>query len=132
METDFRLVTIDTTEHWTPEIIEVSGRIFQTYLVDSNLHTHICSTTPMLWLHYIGWFCENEVDDDLWSEIYAAASEHGDYYNLSVLTNSDKPKSLDFDYANDEEYEEELADVLEYCQCNGVAEEYYEKYLGHD
>lgn len=120
VRTDFRLVALDTTEYWSDEIKTAAGRIIEVFVVNANLHTHICSLSPSLWLDPVDFWTKNDIDDDVWSDIQQWASD-GDYYGLDVLNNPNVKMGSDNFYhpKSDELYQERVEEILEHCRCNG-------------
>lgn len=131
MKTDIYLAAIETTDNWNETVVAKTGRIFEVMLVDKNLHTHICSFSPSLWLEFVDAFTEKTLDDDTYNDVMQWADDGGDYHNVGVLTRNKtfKPADIDFEYeqGDSDDYDEKWTELVEYYRCNSADIELYEK-----
>lgn len=49
----YRVIAIDETEYWNPEITAIVGRIAAVYIVNFAETTHICSLTGSYWAEFV-------------------------------------------------------------------------------
>lgn len=81
---DYWLVKLDEREYWREDIQSATTEIYGIYLVDRNLHVHICSATPSAEL----WFIAN---DPVWLE--SLSEEKRDELDDAVRSAYDEPVS---------------------------------------
>ena len=117
------VVAIDETWALSDSAKKLCGKLFGLYVVDENLHTHICSLTPSLALWFYDFVTELEIDDNLWSEI-RECYEVMDYWSLSVM-NTDLKEDVtkyhieDFPgYEDKEVYDEWFGDIVDHYRGN--------------
>lgn len=96
VQPDWRLVRVEQTQHCNAEYLEKKGiaAVGMIYLIDANLHCHICSLTPSL----EAWPVQSFVDfksfelaelDEGEAEIEVFRDEElVSYFDLNVLKNS--------------------------------------------
>ena len=69
LTTDFKVVAIDETQHWTPDMKAKCGKISTVYLFDASVVTFPCSITPHYNLKPLYYITENEVSDEVYEEL---------------------------------------------------------------
>lgn len=122
---DLWLVAVDETEFFTDEYKKIGGKIAAIYLVDASVHTHICSFTPSLFLHYIDFATSRYLSDEDYDKFMEAFGEtDSDYFGTGVMMNPHKLNITDLwldefpGYDDSDEYDEWIDDILENYRCN--------------
>jgi hypothetical protein len=133
IEPDYQFVQVDQTRFVGEEYLKARNitRVGTVYLIDLNLHVHICSATPCLEAFPMNGFVEfasreAEIKDEGNSEMELLdAEEPVTYFDLDVLRS---PKESAAKYIpereedeNDLTYRNRVADeVREYCAGNPI------------
>ena len=121
---DFRVILIDETEHWTPELQAKCGKIYTVCLYDNNVDVYCCELTPSKELHPIGYHTENAIDDEtdeILRDTFARVEESVKYMKLlpeSQRTETKQSDNIEFTDARSEEYNEHVESLIEAYNAN--------------
>lgn len=130
----FKVVVFDETRYWTEDAVsKAGGKIYATYLYDSNCHTYCCELTPSYYLiHLFSTPLEDDEDGSAAEMIRAAQAgddQNGYYHCRSIDSLPAELFVHDFglDLVDDNEELGESRDELEaqyreWCQgnCGGL------------
>lgn len=76
--TNFRLVAIDETHHYTDEnFVKACGKIFTVYFYNKNEITHLCELTGSYYLIPLYSYAENDVSDEIKDELDEIDARYG-------------------------------------------------------
>ena len=64
-----RIVLIDETEYWNPDIVRKAGKIHGVYIYDENMRVHCCEFTPSYFLEPLYAITEHEVTVEVYDDI---------------------------------------------------------------
>lgn len=120
---NWKIVAIEQTSYWNPEIVEKTGRLFGTFLFDASRQVHCCELTPSYEMHFIETLAENMIDDETDAMIRDAdivGQNEVEYWHCHSVDSWPADHFVvlgpnDDDYETDEE---ELEEMLEYVRCN--------------
>ena len=123
ISTDFRVILIDETEHWTDELKEICGTISTAYLYDNAVDVYCAELTPSKELTPLYYVIGNEVSDEVRELVEESfGQEEIRYVKLlpEVDRNEAKQPTCNFEFtdARSEEYREEFDEIEEACKCN--------------
>lgn len=92
--TNFRLVAIDETHHYTDEkLIKECGKIFTVYFYDKNEITHLCELAGSHYLIPIYVYAENDVSDETKDELDSINARYNEPIYVHV-TDIEKLKNV--------------------------------------
>jgi len=121
LKTDFRVVAIDETRHWSKEIQEACGTIETVYLYDSSVRVNCCELTPSYALTPLYFNTENEISDEMHEKLHNELSDEISYFHCRVideLESETTENNIDFESSESEEYVEHFEEMREYCNGN--------------
>jgi len=120
LKSEIRVIAIDETRHWSKEIQEACGKIETVYMYDSSVTTNLCEITPSYELTPLYYVTENEISDELHSDMMQEDMEPM-YMHCNVVDDLESLASsqeFDFESSEDEEYKENFEEAREYLNCN--------------
>ena len=120
LTTEFRVVAIDETRHWSKEFQDACGTIKTVYMYDSSVTTNLCEITPSYELTPLYYITENEISDEMHSEMMEQEMEPI-YMHCNVVDELESiatENAFDFESSEDEEYKDGFEEVREYLNCN--------------
>jgi hypothetical protein len=81
MQPKLRLVYLDETADWAPDIEHAAGCIAGLYVYDARLHVCCCEITPSYELHLAGYLTEHHVGDAVQVDM-AQATDYGSVHYI--------------------------------------------------
>lgn len=120
LASEIKLVKINETRHWSKEIQDACGTIETVYMYDSSVTTNLCEVTPSYELTPLYYVTENEISDEIHSEMTGEEMEpiYMHCHVVDLMDKFDTQKGFDFESSEDEEYKESFEEVREYLNCN--------------
>ena len=106
-----KVIAIDETEYLREDLKEKVGKWVTFYAFHTGIVTRICSFTPSYWLIPVGNYAENEIDDDLFSELVSV--NESDYY-----TNILKVEGEEYDLDEDDLDDVNIPELVDYLTGN--------------
>jgi hypothetical protein len=123
ISTDLRVILIDETEHWSPEIQKMCGKISCAYLYDNAVNVFCAEITASKELTPLYYVSENQLTDDQDEELinqFCLTEESVKYMKLLPKDQRNEVKQNNFEFtdARSEEYKEEFEEMEDACKCN--------------
>ncbi len=125
--TNFRLVAIDETRHYTDEnLVKACGKIFTVYFYNKNEITHLCEAAGSNYLIPLYSYAENEISDEQQDELTYCERYNEPMYvhasNMETLKTVKAPASLNGRYWQNEgrKYKEIYDHAEEYLRGNHI------------
>ena len=122
VKTNFKVVAIDQTSHWSERLQELCGKIETVYLVDCGFVTHCCELTPSYDLTPLYYIIDKDVSEEIQEEVMnEIGKEENQYFHVTFI-NSLKSvnvnNNIEVEDSECDEYKEHFAEVEEYVRCN--------------
>lgn len=130
METNFQIIKVDETEHWSDEIKAKVGKIYCVYLYDKSVVTHCAEITPsyeLRPLYYTTEFAPHKFSEEVDEQIQAEFSneESVRYFHCSSVDKMEHypmknmlALNKDIEGRDNDEYNELVESTVEYFKCN--------------
>lgn len=121
LKTDFRVVAIDETRHWSKDIQKACGTIKTVYLFDKSVITNCCEITPSYALTPLYYIAENDISDEMHETLQNELTDEVSYFHCSVIDEleTETPENnIEFESSESEEYTEHFDEMFEYCNGN--------------
>mgnify|MGYP003634229100 FL=1 len=123
IQSDFRVILIDETRHWTQKLIDICGSISTAYLYDNSVDVYCAELTPSKELTPLYYVIGNEVSDEVYEEVEKCFSgEEVTYMKLNLESDRNEVKqptcNFEFTNARSQEYKGEFDEIEEACKCN--------------
>ena len=137
-KTDLRIIVRDETEYYLKKWRRENEikKIYQFYLYDRNRAIYICSTEASFWLEPL-YRRALPNDDKQYDALIESNPSDAHYVSRSDLSEDDGIKvvkideDLNFEYKSEDEYRDELDDVIEYISSNPLGMETFGLSLEH-
>ena len=120
LKTNFRVVAIDETRHWSKYIQDACGIIKTVYMYDSYVTTNLFEITPSYELTPLYYITEKDISDELHSTMMSEEME-AIYMHCNIvdeLESISTENGFDFESSENEEYKDGFEEVREYLNCN--------------
>lgn len=124
---NLKLVVIEETKYYPPEIQLRAGKVFQTYVYDASVGHHLCEITPSFELHPLNTTPLNHLEDEeqreALHEVLDEANRGSDvrYWHCRAIERIPATHKKDFRVVErdpDEDYEQQFESQLDYLRGN--------------
>ena len=119
LKSDIRVVAIDEN-YWTEEIAKACGNIQCVYIYDASVQIRLCEVTPSYELIPLYYITENEISDELHSQMMNEDMDvmYVHCYQVDKMESISANNDIEFESSDSEEYKEHFEEVKEYVNCN--------------
>lgn len=119
LKSNIRVVAIDEN-YWTSKIAKACGNIQCVYMYDASVTTNLCEITPSYALIPLYYITENEISDDLHSQMMDEDMDemYIHCHSIDGMESISSEQEFEFSSSESEEYKEHFEEVREYLNGN--------------